>query len=154
MKKFKKLEIVNEHSFPIILKKIRHQMNLSRKQLGIKVGKTEQQIQRYETVKGAGVYQFPPLNVLKNICVALQVDANMLLGLVWNQSDKPFNHSIVYEWNLKGDSIHWICPICRKENITYNDFRKKPSLIKTQSLQCEYDDCGVYFEKLNLEKIK
>lgn len=127
-------------------------MNLSRKQLGIKVGKTEQQIQRYETVSGTGVHQLPPISVLKNMCVALQVDANMLLGLVWNQSDKPFNHNVVYEWKLKGDKLFWICPLCRKENVTYNNFIKKPSLIKRQSVQCEYYDCGAYFEKLNMEK--
>lgn len=153
MKKFKKLEVIDEFVFPIMLKKIRLQMKMTKKQLGIKVGRTEQQIQRYETIDGIGRHQLPPLFVFRNICVALQVDANMLLGTFWKHSDKPFNHNVVYEWNLKGDTLHWICPMCRKENITYNDFRKKPSLINKQSVQCEYDECGAYFEKLNMEKL-
>lgn len=152
-KKYKRLVPVDGHDFRAILKKIRLDKKLTTPQLGLKINRRGQQIQRYETPPSVGVEsQIPPATVLRDLCLALQVDANVLLGLVWEQSDERFENNVIYEWKLKGDKLFWWCPICRRENVTYNDYSKKPSLLKTQSVQCEYDDCGSYFEKLYMEK--
>lgn len=152
-KKFKKLVPVSNFDFRSILRQVRLERKFSALQLGEKIHRSEGQIHRYEAYPGMTTTesQYPPLIVIRDLCLSLQIDANMLLGLVWEQSDERYETDMVYEWTLKGDKLFWWCPVCRRENVTYNDFVKKPSLIKTQSVQCEYDDCGSYFEKLHME---
>ncbi len=154
-KKYKRLVSVSNFNFRAMLKKVRLERKFSTLQLGEKINRNGQQIQRYETYPGTKTTesQYPPLIVIRDLCLALQIDANQLLGLVWEQSDERYEIDVVYEWTLKGDKLFWWCPVCRRENVTYNDFSKKPSLLKIQSVQCEYDDCGSYFEKLHMDKI-
>ena len=150
--KYKKLISTSDYIFSKLLRKIRLEKKLTTKELGLKIKRSGQQIQRYETPPDKPEHQSPPMIVFKELCLALQVDANEFLGLAWEQSSEPFDKRTVYEWKLSGDKLYWTCPVCRRKNLLYNDFVKKPTLLKKQELQCEYEDCGVYFEKLNMEK--
>ena len=57
--------------------------NMSKPQVGKKVGVSGNQIGRYETDKGKPFRQLPRLLVFKRLCLLYQVDPKDLLGLVW-----------------------------------------------------------------------
>ena len=99
-------------------------------------------------MNSGGDQQSPPLDVFKKICLVLQVDANKLLGLKWVQDDTI--ELVITDWTLKNDiSLHWICPKCNRENITYNnDYKKNKELIFKQGYECEYNDCLNFFDRL------
>lgn len=139
----------DENTFSKMLRKIRLERKLTKKQLAVMIGKQEQQIQRYETLKNTTNKQLPPLDVFKKLCIALQVLPGELLGLKFIESNKPLNSGIIYEWKVKKDAVYWICPECNRKNITYNDFSRHKKLLKHQQFLCEYDDCGKFFDKLD-----
>ena len=152
--KFRNLASTNENSdyfdFPEIFKKLRQEKLLSRKQIAEKIGKTIQQVQRYETNFYDADHQNPPLDVFKKLCLILQVDANTLLGLKWINEDVPADVGVIFDWELKNEiALHWVCPMCHTENITYNDgYKKNKELIYKHHFQCEYSDCGAFFDTL------
>jgi transcriptional regulator with XRE-family HTH domain len=135
------------------LRKIRISRNILVSELAETINKSTLQINRYEGMIKGDV-QEPPLSVLADICVALQVDANTLLGLKWVESKEPPNRNTIYNWEMKKDKIYWICPNCGGENITYGDFTKDRFDLENITFTCEYDNCGSYFDKLHKMEIK
>lgn len=134
------------------LKKYRMENGMSRKQLGYKINRTEQQIQRYETVDKYGDKQYPPLNIFKQLCLSLQVSADEMLGLKWVVNDNRYDGYIL-KWKLDSDSLYWTCPKCNRKNITYGDFEKHKKLLLNWEFVCEYDDCNsVFYKLLEFEK--
>lgn len=146
--KFNILKDVDENSFHKNLKKIRQEKRMTKKQLGQAIGKNEQQIQRYECDMYSKYKQFPTLEVFKKICLVLQTSPEVMLGLKFEISDKPYYVGVIYEWKKTKDGIKWVCPNCSRENITYINFNKNKNDLLTQEYMCEYDDCGLYFNRL------
>lgn len=142
-------DIGNKNTFSKMLRAIRLERKLTQKQLAVMIGKCEQQIQRYESLENNQNKQMPPLSVFKDLCIALQVSPERLLGLKFIESDKPLKSGIIYEWTLVKDKLMWKCPGCNRNNITYNDFSKNKKLLKEQQFLCEYDDCGKFYNKLS-----
>jgi transcriptional regulator with XRE-family HTH domain len=144
-------DVGGEDLFGKMLRVIILEKKLKQKQLAIMIGKCEQQIQRYESLDDSPNKQMPPLNVFKDLCIALQVSPERLLGLEFVVSDKPLKSGIgiIYEWKLVKDKLYWTCPECNRKNIIYNDFSKNKKILKEQEFLCEYDDCGKFFNKLS-----
>ncbi len=150
------------------LKRIERGMSMS--DLGIEIGKSSMQIQRYES-SDEKWRQYPTLEVFRRICLALQVDANEFLGLNKTFSDKGKRKVVgdtIYEWFIRGFALEeiikkhlmsnkaviWICPACSKENISYINFKDKADILNMK-FQCEHDECGNCFEKLfGVEKLE
>lgn len=141
--------IGGKNYFSKTLRKIRIKRKMTKKHLAELIGKHEQQIQRYESCDYN--QQYPPLDVLVKLCIALQISPNKLLGVKYVNSDEPPETGVIYEWELKGDAVYWKCPYCKGQNITYNNFTKNSKLIYSQNFLCEYDECGKFFDKLNKE---
>lgn len=139
--------------FPIKLKQLRLEKNWTRKVFAEKIGKKVQQVTRYEIANLKGDNQKPPLDVFIKICSVLQVDANSMLGVIFKDEEIEIADELkVVRYKLVGDALHWWCPNCGCENITYNNFSKNIKLLKKQSLQCEYDNCCMFYSKLEIKK--
>lgn len=139
--------------FPIKLKQLRIERNWTRKVFAEKIGKTIQQVTRYETKNMNGDNQKPPLDVFIKICLVLQVDANVILGMSSKDEMVEIETALkVTKYKLVKDALHWWCPKCNNENISYNDFSKNINLLKTQTLQCEYLNCCMFYSKLEIKK--
>lgn len=131
-----------------MLRKARERLGLSRQQLGDRLGKSGQQITRYEG-EGGEKPQYPPIPVLIMLCEILQISPNNLLQFEEVDIENSPEQSVIYDWKLKKDRIYWDCPICLEKNISYGDFSTKKSrrhFLKDFSALCEY--CDSYFDKL------
>jgi len=149
--KFTVLKEVGENNFPKMLRKLRLEKGWSKSKLGKKIGRTSQQIQRYEVldeIKNSDSKQRPTMDMLKKICLLFQISADDLLGLEWVETNTPPEYGVIYEWKLERNALYWICPNCNRKNITYNDFVKDSKLIAKQQFICEFDDCSNFYEHL------
>lgn len=146
-----KKRIINnfkQNEYFLALRKAREKLGLSRQQLGDKLGKTGQQITRYEG-EGGEKPQFPPIPVFVMLCQILQISPNKVLQFEEvNIEDSP-EPSVIYDWQLKKDRIYWDCPICLEKNISYGEFgtkKAKRNNLRDYSFLCEH--CDSYFDKL------
>lgn len=165
-KNIKRIMSEGDNIFCVRLKEARLLSGLTRRELGRKIGKTDQQIQRYESLN-VKEKQYPTLQGFKNLCIELQVIPSWLLGIVWNNCEKNPESGIIYTWKIVYDytAIHWICPKCKRKNVTYGEWGEMkrvkqlnaPTIydlvlniekLKCENYICEYDDCGEYYERL------
>jgi transcriptional regulator with XRE-family HTH domain len=154
-KKITRLVLTDDIPLPKILKRLRLKKGITMSQLGSALGKSGQQISRYETDESGYDHQFPPIPILRNICIFFQIDPKDLLGIDTVDCGKEPEAGVIYEWEQKGDSVYWTCPNCKGRNVTYGHYKgKKVEAIKGLGFECEYDGCGYYFDKLYVEKSK
>ena len=158
-KRIKRLMIVDENAFPNRLRESIVLSGMEKMELAEKIDRQSGQIHRYLT------YQIPPLKIFRQLCVELQVDPKVLLGLSWENCDDNPEIGVIYVWNINSDfnTIRWVCPKCKRKNVTYGEWmvysvKEIPMLdnyaevsikkIIEQEFVCEYDDCSECYGRL------
>ncbi len=141
------------HEFPKILRKLREQKKLTRKQFGLAIGKEDYQVQRYEALKGQKA--LPSIETFMRMCLILQIDPSELLGLEWVNAEQAPEPGIIYKWTIGKPSdlitkfmkFHWQCSnhFCQHHNIEYNAY-KLNKFVKSQFM-CE--SCNTLFYKIH-----
>lgn len=139
------------------LKNRRIQLGMSRPELAEKIGKSAQQIRRYENDISTEEPQLPNLHTLSLLCNALQISPNELMGVeILSLKENP-EPNVIYKWNMDEIRVEWECPICEyKHNITYGDYKyyisKKVLPKKKNILLFECEMCSEVFSELKIKK--
>jgi hypothetical protein len=159
LERIKRLVSIDEDFFPKRLKEAIELSGLGTTELAGKIGRQRQQINRYIT------YQVPPLRIFRKLCIELQVDPKVLLGLDWEGCDKYPENGVIYIWSINSnfDAIRWICPACVRKNIEYGNWgfllpagvegldgyiAADVKKISEHKFFCEYEDCDEFYWKL------
>ena len=152
--------IVDENAFSNRLKESIILSGIKKIAVAEKIGRQPQQVQRYMSSD-----QFPSLKIFRQLCIELQVDPKILLGLSWENCDDNPEIGVIYVWNINSDfnTIRWVCPRCKRKNVTYGEWmiysvKEIPMLdnyvevsikkIIEQEFVCEYDDCSECYGRL------
>lgn len=112
------------------------------------LGKNVWQVKRYESGQ-----QHPSLETFSKICIILQIDPMVFLGMQSTKFVVAGNKKLIYSWNLKCVNssgtfgLYWVCPICNELNVEY--FQKFPNKVEKFSgikFYCYF--CGNLSNKL------
>jgi len=99
-----------------------YRLHMSKHQVGLKIGKSEPQITRYESGE-----QNPSLEALKKICLLFQIDPKDLMGLIWISATALREGETI---SLDGDNKNLdvkikICPRCKHLELEVKPYKAK-----------------------------
>lgn len=141
----------DENKFAKILYEKRTKAGLSRSQLASLINRQFIQIQRYETP--GSIQQFPPLKLLVELCVLLQINPLEILNVEISESGACNNKNIINNFSIYKDRLHWYCIDCGCKNSDYDNYTKLSHKdISNKKLACEV--CGYYHDGIDFSKIK
>lgn len=133
---------------------------LTQADLAARIGKSESQIDRYETADPeAG--QWPSLYILREIMNELSIDPRVLFGMhAIPAAHAAFHYSCIfnYKTSAKNESaLYWKCPACNFEEISYFEDNAEEYITKrTHETHGRFidgftfvcDNCGASFKRL------